>query len=93
MERKKAQVYMNPQLHEKLADLGESYGMSTNALIVFILGDWIDAKYRHQKAMDKQIKELLSTQSDVLENPKMLEMVKEILKDDEEFKENVSKKL
>ena len=84
---------MNSELHEKLAISAERYGITVNSFIVFVLGQWVDMNFEQQKIMADKVDELFSSEKDVLDNPKMMEMIKEILSEDENFKNNIAKKL
>lgn len=91
MSKKRVQLSMTEEHYEILSSMAKRYGMSTNSIIVFILGQYIDEQLESQKKMSAAVDELLTSKEDVLANPAMLQMVKEILSADKDFKESVGK--
>jgi hypothetical protein len=86
MERKRISVAISSDNYAKLEDLSERYGITSNSVMAFIIGDWLDKNYNQQILMSEMVNKVLSSPEDVFNNPNLLEMVKEILKDDKEFK-------
>jgi hypothetical protein len=85
-ERKRVQVTLSKENFEKLEKTAERYGITVNSFMAFVLGQWIDENYETQKVMSDMVDGFLTSKEDVFNNPQLLEMVKEILRDDKEFK-------
>lgn len=89
MGKKRFQVSMSEEYFEKLEQMSNDYGLTLNSCAAFIICQYIDENKKKHDLMSGMVDELLSTPSDVLNNPAMLEMVKEILSNDKEFKTSV----
>ncbi|WP_079707736.1 hypothetical protein [Paraliobacillus ryukyuensis] len=90
-DKKRVAVTLSSYNYEKLEETAARYGITVNAFMAFVLGQWVDNHYEEQKAMSNKVNEVLSSPDEVLSNPQILEMVKEILKSDEDFKNQLGK--
>lgn len=74
---------INEENAKKLDDMADRYGMSVNALVSFIVGQWLDNNYDLKEyAREKMIPAIAEKMEPDLEtllsNPQVLEMVKDI---------------
>lgn len=79
--------------YEKVEEMAKRYGITVNSFMAFIIGQWIDQNYETQNAMSEMVNQFLSSPDDLFKNPQLFEMVKEILKEDQEFKNMAFDKL
>ena len=93
MAKKRVQVSISEEHYDILVSMAKRYGMTTNSIIVFILGQFIDENLESHKKMSAAVDDLLKSKNDVLNNPALLQMVKEILSFDEDFKDSAKKSL
>ncbi|HWO75588.1 MAG TPA: hypothetical protein VNM69_06650 [Bacillus sp. (in: firmicutes)] len=92
-KKRRIQVTLSEGNAQKIEETAERYGITVNAFMAFILGQWVDMNYNAQAAMASKLEEILATTEDALSNPHLLGMIKEILKEDEEFKKAAKEKL
>jgi hypothetical protein len=92
-DRKRISVTLSTQNLEKLEETAERYGITVNAFMAFVLGQWVDTHFEKQREMSEEVDQMLSSPDDLFKHPQLLEMVKEILKNDEDFKKQASKEL
>lgn len=93
VSRRRMTVTISETNFEKLEETAVRYGITTNSFIAFVLGQWVDQNFEEQRLMAGKIDELFSTPEDVLKNPQIMEIVKEILSSDQEFKEAAKNKI
>lgn len=59
---KRVGLRINEDIYKKYEELAQSYGMTVNSLMVFVLGQWISGAYDMQdkliETMTKQLTEL-----------------------------------
>jgi len=91
--RKRLQVTLSNENYAKIEETANRYGITINSFMAFILGQWVDNNYAMEKEMAKKVDKMFEDPFELLSNPALLEMVKEILKNDEEFKVAASHKL
>lgn len=91
-DRKRVSVTLSQENFNKLEECAERYGITVNSFMAFVLGQWVDFNYQNQQVLSGMVDEFLSSPEDVLNNPNLLNMVKEILKDDKEFKKALKEK-
>lgn len=93
MPKKRVQVSMSEEHYDILDSMAKRYGMTTNSIIVFILGQYIDEHLESHEKMSAAVDDLLKSKDDVLNNPELLQMVKEILSGDKDFKDSIQDSL
>lgn len=93
MSKKRVQVSMSEEHYDILGSMAKRYGMTTNSIIVFILGQYIDEHLESHEKMSAAVDDLLKSKDDVLNNPELLQMVKEILSGDKDFKNSIQDSL
>lgn len=91
-ERKRITVTLSSTNYEKLEESAERYGITTNAFMAFVLGQWVDENFEKERLLSQKVEEEISM-DDLLKNPQMLEMIREILSVDEEFKDALRNKI
>jgi hypothetical protein len=87
--KKRVHITISQDIYDKVEETSERYGITPNAFISFIVGQWVDTNFNVTKALSDNVNELLPDMNSILEQPKLLEMVKEILQNDKEFKNAV----
>lgn len=93
-ERKRTAVTISASHYAQLEESAKRYGISVNSFMAFILGQWVDNQnLERERLMAQKVEEEFSIQEDVLNNPQMMEMIKEILSSDQEFKDAVRNKM
>lgn len=92
-EKKRIQLTLSKENYDKVEEVADRYGITPNSYIAFIVGQWVDSNYNVEKAMADSVDDLFSSPEDLLSHPQLLEMIKEILKDDEDFKTAAAEKL
>lgn len=93
MERKRVSVHLSLENVKKVEDLSDRYGIALNSVMAFIIGDWLDKNYNSQIVMSEMVNQVLSSPDDFFSNPQLLEIVKDILKDDQEFKKALKEQI
>lgn len=56
-------IQLNVEVDRKLQEFADNYGMSKNALITFILGQWIDTNYELKDKITGKLMELVKEQT------------------------------
>lgn len=92
-KRKRIAVTLSESNFLKLEETAERYGITTNSFMAFVLGQWVDQHFEEQRLIAEKVNQNLSVPEDVFKNPEMLEMIKEILTNDEEFKSSAKNKM
>lgn len=90
--KKKIQVTISEETYERLLDLSKKYGISYNSVAAFALGQWAEEQQLTMNTLSSTVDAILSSPEDVLSNPNLLNMVQEILKSDDDFKNAVKNK-
>lgn len=92
--RKRTAVTISTAHYEQIEESAKRYGITVNSFMAFILGQWVDNQnLERERLMAQKVEEEFSVQEDVLNNPLMMEMIKEILSSDQEFKDAVKNKV
>lgn len=86
--RKKIQVTISEETYDKLLNLSEKYGVTYNSVAAIALGQWVEQQEKTIDVLSQTVDTILSSPNDVLSNPGLLDMVKEILLIDKDFKNN-----
>lgn len=92
-ERKRITVTLSATNFEKLEESAERYGITTNSFMAFVLGQWVDENYEKERLLSQKVDEVFSTPEDLFNNPKLMEMVKEILSSGQEFQDAARNKI
>lgn len=92
-ERKRITVTLSTTNYEKLEESAERYGITTNAFMAFVLGQWVDENFERERLLSQKVEEELAIPEDLFNNPQLMEMVKEILSSDQEFKDAARNKI
>lgn len=91
-EKKRFHVTISKDNFDKLEEASDRYGITVNAFCAFILGQWVDMNYNMENVMAEKVENLFSDPEKLFSNPQLMDMVKEILANDEEFKSALKNK-
>lgn len=85
--RRRFPLRINEENAKKLDEMAERYGMSVNALVSFIVGQWLDSNYdlrdyAREKMIPAIAEKMEPNLENLLTNPQFLEMMKEIALND-----------
>lgn len=91
--KKRLHVTVSEENYNKCEEVANRYGITVNAFMAFIIGQWIDLNYDANQIVAKKVDEAMPDLNTVLSNPALLSMVQQILGNDQEFKDSARKKL
>jgi hypothetical protein len=92
-DKKRFHVTISQDYYEKIEESARRYGITVNAFVAFILGQWVDMNYNMESVLAEKVENIFSDPEKLFSNPKFIGMVREILKNDEEFKKAAQDKL
>lgn len=92
-KKKRVHITLSQDSFDKVEETSNRYGITPNAFISFIVGQWVDANYEVSKVMSDKVDEFLPDLSTVSENPQFMKMVKAILSSDQDFKDAARNKI
>lgn len=96
--KKRLHVTVSEENYIKCEEVANRYGITVNAFMAFIIGQWIDFNYEANTVLVKKVEEAIPDVNGLLNHPKLLAMIQTVLEQDKEFqdpefKENVRKQL
>lgn len=90
--KKRIHITISQEYFDKVEQISLRYGITTNSFISFIVGQWVDNNYDVNEKMSQKVDEMLPDLDSVFDNPQLMDMVKEILNSDEDFKNAIKNK-
>ncbi|BCD09071.1 hypothetical protein ACX156_26395 [Bacillus cereus] len=96
--KKRLHVTVSEENYIKCEEVANRYGITVNAFMAFIIGQWIDFNYEANTVLAKKVEEAIPDVNGLLNHPKLLDTIKTVLEQDKEFqdpefRENVRKQL
>lgn len=77
--KKRVGIQLNESVYDKLQNVADSYGMSVNGLMAYILGQWVDTNYGlKDRISEKLMAEMVKTIQNPESNPLADKMIKEM---------------
>jgi len=90
--KKRIHITLSQEHFDKVEQTSLRYGITTNSFISFIVGQWVDNNYEMNEKMSKTVDEMIPDLDSVFDNPQLMNMVKDILNSDEDFKNALKNK-
>lgn len=87
--KKRLNITISQEVYDKVEESALRYGITANSFISFIIGQWVDTNADLTNKISEKVDSLIPDLDSVFENQQLVDLLKEMIKSDEVFKNAV----